>query len=108
MAPTLVWGVVAHTFPFLPPLAAPTPTEKNLGKDPLAQGRRAGVGRGRGSAVVPPTLSKLGQVELRRGDGVEGGGVCGTAGQSVPPAYRLWSLVVSGQERTIKINRPDI
>lgn len=75
MAPTLVWGVVAHTFPFLPPLAAPTPTEKNLGKDPLAQGRRAGVGRGRGSAVVPPTLSKLGQVELRRGDGVEGGGL---------------------------------
>lgn len=72
MAPTLVWGVVAHTFPFLPPLAAPTPTEKNLGKDPLAQGRRAGVGRGRGSAVVPPTLSKLGQVKLRRGDGVGG------------------------------------
>lgn len=65
---------MAHTFPFLPPLAAPTPTEKNLGKDPLAQGRRAGVGRGRGSAVVPPTLSKLGQVELRRGDGVEWGG----------------------------------
>lgn len=63
-------------------------TEKNLGKDPLPQGRRAGGGRGRGSAVVPPTLSKLGQVELRLGDDVEG--VCGTAGQSVPPACRLW------------------
>lgn len=81
---------MAHTFPFLPPLAAPTPTEKNLGKDPLAQGRRAGVGRGRGSAVVPPTLSMLGQVELRRGDGVEWGGVCGTVEESVPPACRLW------------------
>lgn len=44
--------VVAHTFPFLPPPAAPTPrvagsnTEKSLGKNPLAQGRRAGGGRG--------------------------------------------------------------